>query len=738
MARKARTTKLDDEKVSSIVSMLVKDAEDYIDTTLAPERTLATRFYNGEALGDEEDGRSQIVMTEVRDVVQAMLPSLLRVFLSGESAVEYVPRRAETVKMAQQATDYANLVFYSRNNGASLLWDVFKDALVRKTGITRWYVDILTTITEETFSDIDDVALTALEDDEELELLETIELDVPAEIQQAYEAQIAQLTDPQTGQPLIDPTGQLAQLPPPPQPNFDAVFRRTVVKKKYIIESIPVDEFLIARNARNEDDAELIGVRKDILVSDLVAMGYNEDEVMQYGGPQSVMDQNLEAQARNPALQSRMQQDAHNLDPSMSRVRYYDILVKMDADGDGIAERHRICAIGENGKHVLSDTIVSDVDYAIFCPDPEPHTAIGNSIADQVMDLQDIKSHIVRATLDSLAQSIYPRTAVVEGAVNLDDVFNTEMGAIIRMRAPGMVQELPTTFVGQQALPVLAYLDDIRAQRTGISRATQGLDADVLQSTTKAAVTATVSAAQERLEMIARIFADGGMKRMFRGILRMLIQHQDKPEMVRLRGEWVNVDPKSWDADMDVSVNVGLGLGDRAEKLAVLNQVAANQKETLMTLGPDNPLTDMTKYRATLGKMLEMSGLKDTESYYKQVTPDDLKKFQDQMAQNKKPSPEEMLMQAQIEDIKAKIAIADKEIALKSREIQMKDDRERDKNEMTAFLQAMEIEAKYGTQVNVAQLKAIADKQRMAIQAAMTIADNEAQLASGAPAVSPI
>lgn len=700
-----RGAKLDPTQVSSVVSMLVKDAEDFIDSTLAPERTLMTNFYNGDPFGDEEEGRSQIVMTEVRDVVQAMLPSLLRVFLSTENIVEYVPRRADSVESAAQATDYANYIFYIENHGAQQLWNVFKDALIRKTGITRWYPNTKTTVTEEDYKEITDDQLLVLENDPALELVELQEI-MPTGFSQ---------TDPMTGEPVMEPA------------IYDATFRRTVVDQKFIIESIPTDEFLIARNARSEDDAELIGVRKDMLVSDLVAMGYDEDEIMEHGGPQSVLDQNQEAHARNPALRSKSLQDAQNIDPSMARVRYYDVLVRMDGDGDGVAELHHICAIGTNGAHILHDKIVSDVNYAIFCPDPEPHTAIGHSIAEQVADLQLIKSHIVRNTLDSLAQAIHPRTAVVEGMVNLDDVLNTEMGAVIRMRQIGAVQELNTTFVGQQALPVLGYLDDIRAQRTGISRATQGLDADVLQSTTKAAVTATVTAAQERLEMVARVLADGGMKRMFRGILKMIVQNQDKARTVRLRGKWVDVNPAAWDADMDVITNVGLGLGDRNEKIAVLTQVSLAQKETLTTLGPDNVLTDVGKYRGTLGKLLELTGIKDVDTYWKEVTPESIQQFQQTLAENKKPSPEEVLAQIEARKTDADILIKKAELTLKEREIRLRDDRERDKNEMEAFLKATEIAAKYGTAVDMAQLQNIADKQRLAVETAMKIADSQAQ-----------
>jgi hypothetical protein len=409
----------------------------------------------------------------------------------------------------------------------------------------------------------------------------------------------------------------------------------------------------------------------------------------------------------------------------------------MDTDGDGIAELHKICAIGTDGSHILDDEIVSDVNYAIFCPAPRPHTAIGNSVADQVMDIQRIKTNIVRNTLDSLSQTIHPRLGVVEGQVNLDDAMNTEMGGIIRMRNPGAVVPLAQPFVGQQSLPILAYLDDTRAQRTGISRATQGLDADVLQSTTKAAVTATVSAAEARLEMVARLFADGGMKRLFRGVLKMVTQHQDKARTVRLRGKWVDVNPAAWDADMDVVTNVGLGMGDKNEKIAILMATAAQQKEILTTLGPSNPLVDLMQFRATLAKILELNGFKDTETYYKAVTPDALKQMQQQMAQNQKPDPAQILAQVEQQKTMADIAIKKAELTLKERDMKLADDRERDKSEMDAFLRAMEIQAKYGAQVDMAGIQERLDRQRLIVETAITVAQNNADAQAPAEAAAP-
>jgi hypothetical protein len=374
-----------------------------------------------------------------------------------------------------------------------------------------------------------------------------------------------------------------------------------------------------------------------------------------------------------------------------------------------VAELRRVCTLGE-ASYILHDEVAEDVRFAVICPDPEPHMVIGSSIADQVMDLQLIKSNIVRNTLDSLAQTIHPRTAYVEGAVNTDDLMNVETGGLVRVTQPGMIQELGSTFVGQQAMPILAYIDDIKAARTGMSKASQGLDADVLQSTTKAAVTATMSAAQERLEMVARIFAETGVRRLFRGLLKEIIRHQDRPRVVRLRNSWVPVDPRAWDADMDVVVNVGLGTGSIEQKVQTLMAVLAQQKEILQTLGPNNPIVTIKQMRNTIAQILELQGVKDASRYFNEITPE----IEQQMAQPPQPAPDptQILAQVEAEKIKKDIEIADKKMAVEIATQKASDDRERDKIETDLWLKAYEMSLKYGVPVPVEQAFALIDRPR--------------------------
>ena len=674
----AASDEMDEGQFVASVKASIDEAVDYIDGYIAPQRAKATAYYRGDEFGNEEDGRSRIVMTEVRDTVQAIVPSLLRIFTSSDQVVEFAPNTADKTDMAAQQTDYINHVFYNDNPGFSILHQVFKDALVRRTGVIKWRWSEDTEISEAEFENLDEGQLLVLQQDPAVEIVE-----IEEETEQ---------------EAVTGPDGMMVQ---PAIVKYGVKIRRKIEKNRVVLESVPPEEFLIARDARDIENAAYVGHRSLKTVSELVAMGYDRDEVEEHAGQGDVFVLNYEAQTRNPAIMSFMDR-SDNPDQTMRRVLYVESYVRIDKDGDGIAELRKVCSIG-GAHHILHDSVATDVPFAFFCPDPEPHMVIGQSIADQTMDLQLMKSNVVRATLDSLAQSIFPRTAIVEGQVNIDDVLNTEMGGIIRMRQPGMVQPFSQPFVGQQAMPVIAYLDDVKARRTGISAASQGLDPDVLQSTTRAAVTATVQGAQERIELVARLFAENGMKRLFRGLLKLIVRHQDKPRVVRMRGKWVEVDPRYWDADLDVQVNVALGRGTDQDKMQFLMLLAQKQEQIMQTAGPMNPLCSVFEYRNTLAQVCALAGFKDAQRYFKEIDP---QQMQMMAQQPPPPDPNMELVKIEAQKAQAKIQHDQLKLQLDAQEIQMRHQSDMEKMRLETMVKVAEIEAKYGTQADVARLEA--------------------------------
>lgn len=513
--------------------------------------------------------------------------------------------------------------------------------------------------------------------------------------------------------------------PPPPElfapgapsPLIDCTVRRTRTKRIIRVAAVPPEEFLIAREARAIQPARYVGLRTMPTVSELLERGYDREMVEEHASPDPEARSSIssdEARQRNPGL--RDGDPDGGPDMSTWRVPHTEQWARFDADGDGIAELHRVCTIGQNGDEIAIDELDADIPIALLSAIRLPHAAIGYAIADQTVDLQDIKTSVLRSILDSLAQSIFPRTAVVEAAVTMDDVLNNEVGAVIRMQAPGMVQPLSEPFIGQQALQVMNYLDEMRAQRTGISRQSQGLDANVLQSTTRSAVSASVEAAQDRVELIARTFAELGVKDVFRGLLRYVIRHQDKPRTVRLRNQWVSVDPRFWDAEMDVSVNVGLGRGTDEQRMQFLGMIGQKQEQVLQMLGPDNALVSIGQLRETYAEMLRIAGFKNPDRFFKVVTPEQEQMLSQQMQQNKPPDPNQLLAQVEGEKTKAKFQTDQSQQQLDALKYKSDDDFRRDQLDADIVLRAAEIQAKYGTQVDTLSIKAMIEADRDARQ----------------------
>jgi hypothetical protein len=702
---------MDDTELQAIVAGELEDAVSYIDADVSPLRAKGTEYYRGDPFGNEEDGRSQVVAMEVRDTVSAMLPSLMRVFFSTENVVEYVPRGPEDVASTQQATDYANYIFTNDNNGFMTTYALFKDSLVRKCGIAKYWWDEVEDVQIQEYSGLDDQTVQVLMQ-EGAEVKIVVSYPDPSMPMDMMPPQI----DPATGQPM-----------PMAQPMLhDVQIKRTTKDGRIRIMAVPPEELVLDRRARSFEDASIIAHRQMATVEELLKMGYEMDEIEE-NISSTDLDSNDEYLARQPL--STTMGAADSLNPTQRRVLYVEAYIRVDYDGDGIAELRKICCMG-SGYTVVRNLPASYIPFVDFPCDPEPHTSPleAMSVFDLTHDIQEIKSEVLRNTLDSLAQSIHPRTAVVEGQVNIDDVLNNETGAIIRMRAPGMVQPFSSPFVGQPAFAMMDYMDQMREDRTGMSKAAMGLDADALQSSTKAAVAATIGASQGRLELQARILAEG-MKKLFKGILYLMTTHQDKPRMVRLRNEWVQIDPRVWNANMDVTVNIGLGNGDANERIQALTMIAGKQEQIMQQFGLSNPVVTPAMYIKTIQKIIELSGFKDASSYFQSLPPD----FQMPQADQPKPTPEEVLAQVQAQSIQADIQKKAAELELKREQMIRDDDYRRDQLAQDLMLKKYELELKYSTQISTAEIDARQAMDREAMAQESAIIQQAVQTAANVP-----
>ena len=674
-------------EVESIVQNAISDAVDFVEGEISDERIKAQRYYDGEVDLGYEDGRSKVVATKVRDTVRAVKPSLMRIFLSTAKPVEYVPSGPEDVAMADQATEFMHHEF-TRLNGYRVMNDAFQDALVKKQGIVKAYWMTYPEAEIYTFSDLSDDEYTYLIDDDDVTVIEhSVEVSIE-----------------------MDEMGVEMEMP-----IHSVKLSRQKEKGELCIESVPPEEFFVNSEARNLADAYVVAHRTDMRAGDLIAMGYDPDVVINLDSFEDGSDM-TEAEVQERRGYGLDASDEDMQDPAMLNVAVTEAYMRIDVDGTGIPVLHKLTC-GGTAYELLDYEPCDEIPFAKFEVDPEPHTFYGRSLAEIVMDDQDAATSVLRSILDNVAMTNNPRLGIVEGAVNIDDVLNNEIGAIVRMRAPGSVQELTVPFTAGQTLGALTYLDGLVETKTGVSRASMGLDPDAMQSTTKAAVQATVQAAAGQVEVMVRNLADG-MRDLFGIMLRLMSKNVDEEQMMRMNGSFIPVDPRVWDSSFDVSINVGLGTGREEEKIMALNQALQMQTMVYQTYGPQNGLVSMTNIRNTLADQLAISGIRNADRYFAPITPEIEMQMlqmqqQAQAQQGQAPDPNAAFLQAEQMKSQVKMQSDMAKLQLDGQKAAASDDLKRDQMAQDLLVDAAKIYGEYGTSVDVARIQAEQDKMRM-------------------------
>jgi len=619
--------KMDEGQIKGILEAEIDNSIGYIETETTEDRRRALDYYLRNPYGNEVEGRSQIVTGEVAEAIDGALPQLIRVFTTTEDIVYFEPTSANDEESAKQATDYCNWVFYRENEGLLILHNWFKDALLQKVGVVKSYWDSKEDVTKEKYENLTEDELALLLSDESLEVVKQDVEMVPAGMDMM-------------GMPIM-------------APSYAVTVKRV---KKYgcvKIENVPPEEFLISKAAREIENSPFVAHRKLMQRSELIAMGYDKDIVDELP---SYDDLTFSPERVARFDQGEQPDEQQSLDPAMQTVEVYECYIRIDEDGDGLAELRRIVYCGSE---ILEDEECDYIPFHSICPIPIPHKFFGQSLADRTMDIQLIKSTITRQSLDNLYLTNNNRVGAVDGQVNLDDLLNATPGGIVRMKNPNALVPLQVQSTFGQAQPMLAYMDEIQARRTGVTDAQNGLDPDVLSNVTAAAVAAMMKSNSGKLELIARIFAETGVKSLFKGILRLLGKYQDKPKIVRMRGKYVTFDPRTWSNEYDVSINVGLGAGDRDQKLTMLQMILAKQEQIIQSYGPSNPLVSIGQYRNTLARFIEAAGFKDADAFMNEITPE----MDAQLSQPQPPSPDaqaelaKMLAEVEREKTQAKSQI---------------------------------------------------------------------------------
>ena len=684
---------LDDDQIEQIAATAVQGAVDFIDTEISPIRIKAQRYYDGEVDLGYETGRSKVVSTKVRDTIRAIKPSLMRIFLSTSKAVEFVPQGPEDTAFAEQASTFINWKF-GELGGYKILNDVFSDALIKKVGIAKAFYEEKDTSKVYTFTDLDDEQYNSIISDADIEVIE----------------------HSQTTEASSVTTDQM-QMEQPPVTMHDVKILRRSSKGSMQIASVPPEEWFIDRNSRSIDDCYVCGQRTNMRAGDLIAMGYDDELVATLDSSTDVTDTTTTEEEARRGYAINPDEDENALDPSMKNVMVTEAFMRIDADGTGIPILHRVIMGGTSYK-LLDYMPCDEIPFAVFEIEPTSHAFFGHSIADIVMDDQDAATAILRGILDNVAMVNNPRFAAVSDQVNMDDLLSNEIGAIVRMRAPGMVQSLDTPFVAGQTLTALNYLDMMVEQKTGVTRASMGLNADAMQSTTKAAVQATVQAAAGQVEVMARNLAEGGLKRLFKLMLGIMVKNADSASMMRLNGSFQAVDPRAWNTLYDVTVNVGLGTGREDEKAAAYRETLALQMQVYQQYGPTNGVVTLTNIRNTVSDMLASSGVRNAERYFQPMTPEleqqIMQKAQQAEQQQQTPTdPNQAFLQAEQMKAAQKGQTDMVKLQLDAQRMQMDDDRKRDEMAQDLALKNIELLGKYNLQANAQAIKAEQDAQRM-------------------------
>ena len=555
-----------DREILAAIEAKAKESYGYLSGTLNAEREQALNYYLGKPYGNEVDGRSQVVTRDTLETVEWMLPSLLKIFTAGDKAVEFMPKGEEDIEAAEQETSYVNHVVMQQNDSFMTMYAWFKDALLMKTGYVKVYYDTTEDVTEDNYQNLSEEELMMLSQDPQAEIVaaERTELGVSVTVKR------------------VNKIG------------------------KVCIEPVPPEEILVDMSCRKVDlsDANYVEHRTRKTLSEIRLMGFDiSDDVGTY--EETDFADNVST-ARN--LYEEDEQSFEGADPSTRMVWFRDITIRIDEDGDGIAELMRYYIVGDE---IVYRGKAENVYYAALCPLPMPHRHVGLSMADLVADVQLIRSTVMRQYLDGLYLANNGRYAISD-RVNLDDMLVSRPGGVVRVQGDPMSAIMPLVHpnTGASAIEGMQYLDAQKENRTGITKYNQGLDANTLNKTATG-INQIMGAAQQRMELVARVFAESGVKRLFQLTHELLKKHADKQTIFRLNNKWVPVDPRQWQTRTDMTIAVGLGTGNKDMQLQHLMSILQVQREAL-AIGVSNP---KNIYNAAK-RLAENAGFSDGNEFF--------------------------------------------------------------------------------------------------------------------------
>lgn len=659
----------DDDLLALLRSEIANSTGGLTTNTLSENRKNALKTYMGDPYGDEMDGQSRVVTTEFRDTVESLLPQLVKIFMASDTVVQFEPDQPQDDEGSAQATEYINHVFMVDNKGFLILYTMIKDALMFKNGIVKCYWDETQKVTTETYRGLTVSQRDAILSGENVEPIE-------------YSHYSAAMPG------ALQPDGTFA--PGQPEDTCDLKIKRVDKIGRAKVVPVPPEEFMISRRTASIQSATFCGQRTPKTVSELIEMGVPRDKAEGLVGSQGEGEFSIERAQRffydgdtNPTPDTQSK--------SARQIWVYECFLLVDMDGDGIAEKWKFTLGGDQYTLLFREEHEGPWPFESISPILMPHKFYGLSIYDLVQQWQRIMTTLMRQFLNNIYNINNNRIAVNADRANLDDLLTNRPNQLVRtLGNPNeVIMPMVPQSIGGVIIPAMQEFQSMREKATGVTSYNQGLDADSLNKTASG-ISQIMGAAQERILLIARIFADTGICGIFQQLLFLTCKHQDKARVVRLRGKWVNIDPAAWNAGMNAITDVALGTNNRDQMLLHLNQVLAIQQQAMSM--PNATLVTPKNIYNTLKKLVENAGLKHVESYFTdpdsvappppQPNPDeakaqaDLKKSQmghmasqqEQQAQLEAQAREKMVsVQTDFAKMKNEMADAEKERQLKLR-----------------------------------------------------------------------
>ncbi len=647
------------------------------------ERAQAMDYYLGRAFGNEVEGRSQVVSHDVADTLEWIKPSLLRIFTSGDEIVRFDPTGPEDVEASQQETDFVNFIITQKNDWFRTCYVWFMDALLQKNGYVKAWYDETTKVDKEPYEGLTDDQFAFIAQDPEVEIVEHSQANDPVAEMQLQQAM------------------QAGQIQPGVQPKIPQVHAVVLKKKKTygcvkFIE-LPPERCIVGNSTQSVDldeNCPFFEHWEMKTISSLRAEGF---EIPDDIGDEVATFAETEDQARDRFSENQIGAYDETNDPSMRRVKVRECWIRFDQDGDGIAELRHVIVVGQNE---LLNEETDEIPAASLTPIIMPHRHIGISVADCIVDLQLIKSTLLRGFLDNLYLANNGRYGIDADKVNLDDMLTSRPGGVVRTQGNPSAAIMPLTHQSNFApvLQGLEYIDSVRENRTGVTKYNQGLDANSLNKTATG-ISQIMNAAQARIELIARVFAETGVKRLFSLVHQLTMKHAKKAEVMRLRNQWIPVDPRQWKKRQDMTISVGLGTGNKEQMLAHLQNIIALQGQ-LMPLG----LADAKTIHHAATKMTQNAGFRDADAFW--VAPKE--------GQQQQPPPPDPAAEAKKAELQLKAQEGQQNMQMQQQQHQADIAMEREKLALErekAAVEAQAIREKVAADIQLARDRAFAEIQ---------------------------